>query len=139
MPQQKLVGPLLGDVATIENGTTPGQVSHYNSQRTVSVVANVAGSDLGAASLRNEVETGYELAAGASVLRAKVSAMACRTKGDGSSSSIRSAPSAASRRAVRHGNLDGNAPDLVRVTGVSETIAGARKSDSTLVPSFLTG
>jgi hypothetical protein len=32
-------------------------------------------------------------------------------------------PSAASRRAVRHGNLDGNAPDLVRVTGVSETIA----------------
>jgi multidrug efflux pump subunit AcrB len=41
--------PLLSDVATAEPGTTPGQITHYNSQRTVSVVANVAGSDLGAA------------------------------------------------------------------------------------------
>jgi multidrug efflux pump subunit AcrB len=41
--------PLLGDVATVSDGTTPGQVSHYNSQRTVRVTANVAGSDLGAA------------------------------------------------------------------------------------------
>ncbi len=41
--------PLLGDIATIANGTTPGQVSHYNSQRTVRVTANVASSDLGAA------------------------------------------------------------------------------------------
>jgi multidrug efflux pump subunit AcrB len=41
--------PLLGDVATISNGSTPGQVSHYNSQRTVRVIANIAGSDLGAA------------------------------------------------------------------------------------------
>jgi multidrug efflux pump subunit AcrB len=41
--------PLLGDVARLVNGTTPGQVSHYNGQRTVRVVANVAGSDLGAA------------------------------------------------------------------------------------------
>ena len=41
--------PLLGDIATVTNGTTPGQLSHYNSQRTVRVTANVAGSDLGAA------------------------------------------------------------------------------------------
>jgi multidrug efflux pump subunit AcrB len=41
--------PLLGDIATIANGTTPGQVSHYNGQRTIRVTANVAGSDLGAA------------------------------------------------------------------------------------------
>ncbi len=46
--------PLLGDVARLDDGTTPGQVSHYNSQRTVSVTANVAGSDLGAAT--REVE-----------------------------------------------------------------------------------
>jgi hypothetical protein len=37
-------------------------------------------------------------------------------------------PSSASRRAVRHGNLDGNAPDLVRVTGMSETIARATEA-----------
>jgi len=33
------------------------------------------------------------------------------------------APSAASRRADRHGNLDGNVPDLIRVTGELETAA----------------
>jgi multidrug efflux pump subunit AcrB len=41
--------PLLGDVATIRPGTTPGEIDHYNSQRTISITANVAGSDLGAA------------------------------------------------------------------------------------------
>jgi multidrug efflux pump subunit AcrB len=41
--------PLLSDIASIADGTTPGQVSHYNSQRTLTVTANVAGSDLGAA------------------------------------------------------------------------------------------
>src|SRR6202034_2437121 len=41
--------PLLRDVATIRAGTTPGEIDHYNSQRTVSVTANLAGSDLGRA------------------------------------------------------------------------------------------
>lgn len=41
--------PLLSDVARASTGTTPGQVSHYNSQRTLRVTANIAGSDLGAA------------------------------------------------------------------------------------------
>jgi len=42
-------GPLLRDVAAVTPGTTPGELDHYNSQRTVNVVANVAGADLGAA------------------------------------------------------------------------------------------
>ena len=42
--------PLLGDLATVAEGTTPGQVSHYNSQRTVRITANVGGTDVGAAS-----------------------------------------------------------------------------------------
>src|SRR5262249_31621097 len=42
-------GPLLRDVAAVTPGTTPGELDHYNSQRTVNVVANVAGDDLGAA------------------------------------------------------------------------------------------
>ncbi len=50
--------PLLSDVATITKGTTPGQVSHYNSQRTVRVTANVGGSDLGAAT--RDVEAALE-------------------------------------------------------------------------------
>ena len=37
------------------------------------------------------------MVAGASALRANTSAMACRTRGEGSSSSINSAPSAAAR------------------------------------------
>ncbi|HVY45050.1 MAG TPA: efflux RND transporter permease subunit, partial [Minicystis sp.] len=41
--------PLLGDVATIRTGTTPGELDHYNSQRTLGVTANLAGSDLGRA------------------------------------------------------------------------------------------
>jgi multidrug efflux pump subunit AcrB len=40
---------LLRDVATVTPGTTPGEVDHYNSQRTISIVANVAGDDFGAA------------------------------------------------------------------------------------------
>lgn len=40
---------LLRDVATIRQGTTPGELDHYNSQRTVSVTANVFGGDLGRA------------------------------------------------------------------------------------------
>ena len=39
--------PLLGDLATVRAGTTPGEIDHYNSQRTVSITANVASSDLG--------------------------------------------------------------------------------------------
>ena len=41
---------LLGDLATVSAGTTLGEVDHYNSQRTIPVVANLFGSDLGGAS-----------------------------------------------------------------------------------------
>ncbi len=40
---------LLRDVATVTPGTTPGELDHYNSQRTISIVANIAGEDFGAA------------------------------------------------------------------------------------------
>jgi len=40
---------LLRDVATVRAGTTPGEIDHYNSQRTISVTANVFGGDLGRA------------------------------------------------------------------------------------------
>ncbi len=39
----------LRDVATVTPGTTPGELDHYNSQRTISIVANIAGEDFGAA------------------------------------------------------------------------------------------
>ena len=39
----------LRDVADITRGTTPGEIDHYNSQRTVHVTANLAGDDLGKA------------------------------------------------------------------------------------------
>ena len=39
----------LRDVADITRGTTPGEIDHYNSQRTVPVTANLAGDDLGKA------------------------------------------------------------------------------------------
>jgi multidrug efflux pump subunit AcrB len=39
----------LRDVASVSPGTTPGEIDHYNSQRTVHVTANVAGDDLGRA------------------------------------------------------------------------------------------
>ena len=51
--------PLLSDIATVAPGHTPGQVSHFNSQRTVSVTANVAGSDLGAAAREVERALGF--------------------------------------------------------------------------------
>lgn len=41
--------PLLSDVATVRRGTTVGEVDHYNSQRTLTVTANLAGDDLGRA------------------------------------------------------------------------------------------
>ncbi|TAK33283.1 MAG: efflux RND transporter permease subunit [Myxococcaceae bacterium] len=41
--------PVLGDIATIAPGTAPGEIDHYNSQRTVGVTANVADADLGRA------------------------------------------------------------------------------------------
>jgi multidrug efflux pump subunit AcrB len=40
---------LLRDVASVTPGTTPGELDHYNSQRTISIVANIAGEDFGAA------------------------------------------------------------------------------------------
>ena len=39
--------PLLGDVATIENGTVVGEYDRFNGQRMVTLSANVAGADLG--------------------------------------------------------------------------------------------
>ena len=46
--------PLLGDVATVTPAKTLGEVDHLNSQRMVSVIANVGGRDLGKAA--KEVE-----------------------------------------------------------------------------------
>jgi multidrug efflux pump subunit AcrB len=37
------------DVATVREGTTPGEVDHYNSQRAIHVTANLVGDDLGKA------------------------------------------------------------------------------------------
>src|SRR5438552_3841976 len=39
--------PLVSDVATVDYGTTPGEVDRYNMQRVVSVTANLAGKPLG--------------------------------------------------------------------------------------------
>jgi multidrug efflux pump subunit AcrB len=39
--------PLVSDVATVEYGTTPGEVDRYNMQRVVSFTANVHGKPLG--------------------------------------------------------------------------------------------
>jgi multidrug efflux pump subunit AcrB len=41
--------PLVSDVANVTPGKTPGELDHWNSQRTLSVIANVAGHDLAAA------------------------------------------------------------------------------------------
>ena len=40
---------VLRDVADVREGTMPGEIDHYNSQRTVQVTANIASEDLGAA------------------------------------------------------------------------------------------
>jgi multidrug efflux pump subunit AcrB len=42
--------PLLSDVATVAPGVTPGELDHLNSQRMLSVTANVVGNDLARAS-----------------------------------------------------------------------------------------
>jgi multidrug efflux pump subunit AcrB len=39
----------LRDVASVRKGRTPGEVDHFNSQRAIHVVANIAGNDLGRA------------------------------------------------------------------------------------------
>jgi multidrug efflux pump subunit AcrB len=49
VPQPGSAPALLRDVATIRETTTPGEIDHYNSQRTVQVTANIAGDDLGRA------------------------------------------------------------------------------------------
>jgi multidrug efflux pump subunit AcrB len=41
--------PLVRDLASVEPGKTLGEVDHLNSQRLISVIANVGGRDLGAA------------------------------------------------------------------------------------------
>jgi multidrug efflux pump subunit AcrB len=46
--------PLVADVATVTPGKTPGELDHWNSQRMVSVIANVAGHDLAAAARQVE-------------------------------------------------------------------------------------
>src|SRR2546425_4714018 len=40
--------PLLGDIAIVDYGTTPGEVDRYNMQRVVSFTANIHGKPLGA-------------------------------------------------------------------------------------------
>jgi multidrug efflux pump subunit AcrB len=44
----------LRDVATVTEGTTPGEIDHYNSQRAIHVTANVATSDLEGATVDAE-------------------------------------------------------------------------------------
>jgi multidrug efflux pump subunit AcrB len=39
----------LRDIASVNEGTTPGEIDHYNSQRAIHVTANLASSDLGKA------------------------------------------------------------------------------------------
>lgn len=39
----------LRDVATVREGTMPGEIDHYNSQRAIHVTANIASADLGRA------------------------------------------------------------------------------------------
>jgi multidrug efflux pump subunit AcrB len=39
----------LRDVASVRQGTTPGEIDHYNSQRAIHVTANLVGDDLGKA------------------------------------------------------------------------------------------
>ena len=39
--------PLVGDLAKVEFGTTPGEVDRYNMQRVVSLTANIHGKALG--------------------------------------------------------------------------------------------
>jgi multidrug efflux pump subunit AcrB len=41
--------PLVGDVAQLTYGTMPGEIDRYNQQRMVSIIGNIAGSDLGRA------------------------------------------------------------------------------------------
>ena len=45
--------PLVGDVAQLGYGTTPGEVDRYNQQRMITIIGNLAGADLGRAA--NEV------------------------------------------------------------------------------------
>jgi multidrug efflux pump subunit AcrB len=42
--------PLLGDVATVTQGTAIGEYNRYNQQRMITLTANVHGEDLGTAS-----------------------------------------------------------------------------------------
>jgi multidrug efflux pump subunit AcrB len=44
----------LRDVATVREGTMPGEIDHYNSQRAIHVTANIASADLGKAA--NDVD-----------------------------------------------------------------------------------
>jgi multidrug efflux pump subunit AcrB len=45
--QDDAVRPLLGDVASVDYGTTMGEVDRYNMQRVVSLTANIQGKALG--------------------------------------------------------------------------------------------
>jgi multidrug efflux pump subunit AcrB len=49
IPVQRPGGPslLLRDVATVRRGTMPGEYDRYNMKRTLTLTANIAGSDLG--------------------------------------------------------------------------------------------
>jgi len=56
LPVHRTTGPgvLLRDVADVSRGTMPGQFDRYNMKRTVSLTANVVGSDLGRAATQVE-------------------------------------------------------------------------------------
>ncbi len=49
-------GTLLGEVARVTPGTMPGEFYRYNMQRTITLTANIAGSDLGTVARRVEEE-----------------------------------------------------------------------------------
>ncbi len=61
--------PLLGDVATIKNGTTMGVVERYNMQRVISLTANIHGKPLGvvAGEIRKAIDRAGKPAAGVTV------------------------------------------------------------------------
>ena len=42
-------GPFIRDVSSVQFGTTPGELDHYNMRRTISISANLATDDLGGA------------------------------------------------------------------------------------------
>ena len=70
--------PLIGDVAQVSYGTTPGEYDRYNQQRMITISANTAGIDLGhaAALVREAIRRAGEPPRGVAVaLRGQVAPM----------------------------------------------------------------